>query len=340
MSNPISLHNLPLNALRAFEAAARLGSFKAAAAALFVTPAAISQQVTALEAYLGVQLFERLNRAIRLTETGAALARETSAAFARIEAALMQASPSRGGSGNALVISVVPSFASRWLAPRLDRFHLRYPQIDLQLLVSEALVDLAVDERVDLALRYGPGPYRGLHARRLPFDNRLLPVCSPPLRATLPDELSMIDEASPVPLLRVTLPPPVNGDGGGAGAGSGGGSGGYRVPRRLNNVWTGWLAAVGLDSPALLRAAESGPLYSVTHVAIEAALAGRGIALAPLALVADDLAAGRLERVGSAAAPDINAFWLLSRQAHEVKPSVHAFIDWIEGETAASPRSA
>ncbi|CAB3689726.1 LysR substrate-binding domain-containing protein [Trinickia soli] len=339
MSSTISLHNMPLNALRAFEAAARLGSFKAAAAALFVTPAAISQQVTALETYLGVQLFERLNRAIRLTEAGTALAQDISAAFARIEAALMQASPSRSGSGSALVISVVPSFASRWLAPRLDRFHRQYPQIDLQLLVSETLVDLAVDDRVDLALRYGPGPYRGLHARRLPFDNRLLPVCSPPLRATLPDELSMVDEASAVPLLRVTLPPPVNGDGGG-GAGGGSGSGSSRAPRRLNNVWTGWLAATGLDSPALLRAAGSGPLYSVTHVAIEAALAGRGIALAPLALVADDLAAGRLERVGSTAAPDVNAFWLLSRETHGVKPGVRAFVDWIERETAVSPGAA
>lgn len=324
MPSAISLNNLPLSALRAFEAAARLGSFKAAAAQLFVTPAAISQQVSSLETYLGTPLFERLNRAVRLNATGEALAKEVSAAFAGMEAALLAAAPSRPQGREALVISVVPSFATRWLAPRLERFYRQCPRVDLQLLVSETIVDLAVDGRVDLALRYGPGPYPNVHAERLGFDDVVVPVCSPALRAKLPAELSLVSEPLPAPLLRVTLPPA-------ASACAPGRTG------KLSNVWPAWLAATGLHAPMWLEAAESGPLYSVTHVALEAAIAGRGIALSPLALVADDLAQGRLERIGTAAVRDVNGFWLLGRQARTGEPAVRAFVDWTRSEVAASP---
>ncbi|MGG1945169.1 LysR substrate-binding domain-containing protein [Trinickia sp. NRRL B-1857] len=322
MPNVISIHNLPLSALRAFEAAARLGSFKAAAAELFVTPAAISQQVTALETYLGTLLFERLNRAVRLTATGATLAGDVSSAFAQMQAALIAAAPSHAHARNTVVLSAVPSFASRWLVPRLDRFYERHPQIDLQLMVSETLVDLAVDARVDLALRYGPGPYRQLDARRLAFVDLVMPVCSPALRAKLPAELSLVGRSVPAPLLRVPLPPTTAGSRG----------------ARPANVWTAWLAATGRQSPAWLAAAESGPFYSLMHLAIEAAIAGRGIALAPFSLVADDLAEGRLERVGTEAVPDVNAFWLLARKTQTEKPGVRAFVEWLHGEVAASPR--
>jgi DNA-binding transcriptional LysR family regulator len=323
MPNVIAIHNLPLSALRAFEAAARLGSFKAAATELFVTPAAISQQVTTLESYLGAPLFERLNRAVRLTPAGSVLANHISGAFAQIHAALIAASPSHAPARNTLVISAVPSFASRWLAPRLDDFYRRHAGIDLQLLVSETLVDLANDGRIDLALRYGPGPYGELDAQRLAFVDEVVPVCSPALRATLPAELSLIERSVPAPLLRVALPPS---------------SAAVLSRGRPDNVWTGWLAATGLHSPAWLAAAESGPLYSVMHLAIEAAIAGRGIALAPFALVADDLAAGRLERVGTVAVPDANAFWLLSRKTGTVKPGAQAFADWLKSEVAACDR--
>lgn len=321
MRNAISIHNLPLSALRAFEAAARLGSFKAAAAELFVTPAAISQQVTTLETYLGTPLFERLNRAVRLTATGATLAEEVSGAFAQIQAALIAAAPSHAHARNTVVLSAVPSFASRWLVPRLDGFYERHPQIDLQLMVSETLVDLAVDARVDLALRYGPGPYRALDAQRLAFVDLVVPVCSPALRARLPAELALVGRSVPAPLLRVPLPPA---------AGTRG--------ARPENVWTAWLAATGRQSPAWLAAAESGPFYSLMHLAIEAAIAGRGIALAPFALVADDLAEGRLVRVGTEAVPDVNAFWLLGRKTLSDKPGVRAFVAWLQSEVAASLR--
>lgn len=333
MPTDISVHNLPLSALRAFEAAARLGSFKAAAAELFVTPAAISQQVVALETYVGATLFDRLNRAVRLTPAGAALATEVSGAFAQLQTALMAAAPVRAQERNTLVISAVPSFASRWLAPRLDAFHRCHPHIELQLLVSEALVDLAADGRVDLALRYGPGPYREWDAQRLAFADLVVPVCSPSVRAKLPEELSQARGSVPAPLVRVTLPPSAAGGRPSQSPAPNASSG------RPGNVWTAWLAATGLSSPEWVAAAESGPLYSVMHLAIEAAIAGRGIALAPFALVADDLAAGRLERIGTARVPDANAFWLLTRKARGDKPAVRAFADWLRGEVlrAAQP---
>jgi LysR family glycine cleavage system transcriptional activator len=319
MSSAISISNVPLNALRAFEASARLGSFKAAAAELFVTPAAISHQILALEDYLGTPLFQRLNRAVRLTETGEGLAREVSAAFARIETALSAAAPAHARARNALVISAVPSFASRWLAPRLDRFQTLHPDIELRLLSSETIVDLAADGDVDIALRYGRGPYRGLHAEQLWPADLLVPVCSPALRASLPAELTLVDERTPVTLLRVSLPA----------------SEGVNARGRPDNVWTNWLKATGHTSPVLLAEAESGPLYSVSHLAVDAAIAGRGVALAPLALVADDLAAGRLVRMGTVAAPDINSYWLLCRKDKADLPRIQAFVDWITAEIAA-----
>ncbi|MGN6084111.1 LysR substrate-binding domain-containing protein [Trinickia sp.] len=340
MPTAISVHNLPLSALRAFEAAARLGSFKAAAAELFVTPAAISQQIVALETYVGAALFDRLNRAVRLTPTGAALAKEVSGAFAQLQTALMAAAPVRVQERNTLVISAVPSFASRWLAPRLDTFHRRHPYIEVQLLVSEALVDLAADGRVDLALRYGPGPYREWEAQRLAFADLVVPVCSPSVRAKLPAELSQAGGAVPAPLVRVTLPP--SAAGGRPSPSPSPSPSPNSAPNassgRPDNVWTAWLAATGLTSPEWGAAAESGPLYSVMHLAIEAAIAGRGIALAPFALVADDLAAGRLERIGTAQVPDANAFWLLIRKARGDKPAVRAFADWLCGEVASARR--
>ncbi|GAB3252265.1 LysR family transcriptional regulator [Chitinimonas naiadis] len=319
MPSTVSINNVPLGALRAFEAAARLGSFKAAAAELFVTPAAISHQIQALEGYLGTVLFQRLNRAVRLTASGCELAQAVSAAFAQIDTALTAAAPRARRQRNTLVISAVPTLASRWLAPRLHRFHDAYPDIDLHLASSDVVVDLVNDTGVDIALRYGLGPFTELHAEQLWTDDLLVPVCSPSLQAGLPAELSLLGTKTPVTLLRVALAPSAE------------------PPSRArpSNVWTQWLAATGLDNPVLLAAADDGPLYSVSHLAIEAAIAGRGIALAPQILVADDLAAGRLVRMGSLAVPDARSHWLLCRKEQAELAKIRAFADWVQSEIKA-----
>lgn len=151
-------HPAPLNALRAFEAAARCLSLQAAAAQLFVTPAAVSHQVKHLEAYLGVKLFHRGHRSIALTEEGAALAASLSALFGQLDLALDRAVASTTAN---LRVSTMESFAAKWLAPRLHRFHRDCPDLKVRIETGNAHVDVA-GGAVDVAIRYGPGGYTGV----------------------------------------------------------------------------------------------------------------------------------------------------------------------------------
>ena len=165
----------PLNALRAFEAAARHLSFKSAAEELNVTPAAVSHQVKALEDLLGVPLFHRMTRALRLTEAGqAALPALTEGFDKLVEAAKRIRAYSDSG---VLTISVSPSFGSIWLVPRLERFRRRHPDIEIRIDGTDRLADVASGE-VDVALRYGPGNYKGVQVDFL-FNQFNNPVCSP-----------------------------------------------------------------------------------------------------------------------------------------------------------------
>ncbi len=175
----------PLNALRAFEAAARELSFKRAAAELHVTQGAISHQVRALEQALGLKLFVRLHRALRLTEAGARYLPAVRASFDALDAATRALATKRGAAK--LRVSVLPSFAASWLVPRLGAFRAKHPRIDLTLHSSAALVDLARDP-VDVAIRYGAGDYPGLHVEPLMRD-AIAPVASPRLRLTKPEQL-------------------------------------------------------------------------------------------------------------------------------------------------------
>jgi LysR family glycine cleavage system transcriptional activator len=170
-------HLPPLNALRAFEAAARHLSLTRAAEELHVTPAAVSHQVKGLEAYLGVKLFRRANRALLLTDAGQACLPGLHEGFDRLAEAV-EAVRSRDESGP-LTVSVPPSFGAKWLVTRLDRFRQAYPGYDVRLDASMRLVDL-MREGVDVAVRYGAGHYEGMRVDRL-MDEVAIPVCSPRL---------------------------------------------------------------------------------------------------------------------------------------------------------------
>jgi LysR family glycine cleavage system transcriptional activator len=167
----------PLNSLRAFEAAARHLSFTKAAEELHVTPAAISHQIKALEEQLGVPLFRRLTRALRLTEAGQAALPPMRDGFDRLADAvdLLRAHEESG----AITVSLDPSFAAKWLVPRLDRFRAAHPDLDLRLDATDKLADFQRDN-VDLAIRYGGGNYPGLEVERL-LSEEIFPVCSPKL---------------------------------------------------------------------------------------------------------------------------------------------------------------
>ena len=167
----------PLNALRSYEAAARHLSFTRAAGELGVTPAAVSHQVKMLEDHLGVALFQRVNRQLVLTEAGGACLPGIRAAFEGLSTAID--SISVAGRSGVLTVSVAPSFASKWLLPRLERFKAIHPDIDVRVSASMQLVDFAGGE-IDVAIRYGSGRYPGLASERL-IDEAVIPVCSPKL---------------------------------------------------------------------------------------------------------------------------------------------------------------
>src|SRR3954451_14319842 len=169
----------PLNALRAFEAAARRGGFAKAAGELAATPAAVSQQVRLLEAELGVGLFRRLPRGLELTPAGRSALPELGAAFARLARAVEDMRGER--LGGPLAVSVLPSLAHRWLLPRLPALAAAHPEIDLTVHAEARAVDLA-REAVDLDIRYGKAHYPGLHARLL-LTEEVFPVCAPTPRA-------------------------------------------------------------------------------------------------------------------------------------------------------------
>jgi len=294
----------PLNALRAFEAAARHLSFNAAAEELNVTPAAISHQIKALEADLGVKLFRRLNRAVRLTDAGQACVPGLRDGFERIAAAVARAR--QGDSVGLLTVTASPAIASKWLVPRLERFRARHPDIDLRIDASMRMVDFARED-VHVGLRYGTGNYPGLHTELL-LRSEMFPVCSPalltgehPLRkpADLRHHTLIHDETA-------TLDP-------------------------KGPDWAMWLRAAGvtdIDTGHGLR-------FNQVALAMDAAIGGRGVVLARDIFAADDLAAGRLVRPFGKATPVDFSVYVVIPPALVGTPKVKAFRDWLFAEAAA-----
>jgi LysR family glycine cleavage system transcriptional activator len=298
-----------LNALRAFEAAGRHLSFTRAAEELHVTPAAISHQVKALEAHLGVQLFRRLNRALLLTDAGQLCLPGVGEGFDRLAAAMagLEERDARG----ALTVSVSPSFASKWLVPRLERFTTAYPEIDVRVSASMALVDFQRED-VDLAIRYGRGKYPGLRVDPLLQDS-IAPMCSPRLR----------DGARPIRVL-----------------------GDLRRHTLLHDDsmsfddaapdWRMWLAAAGVEGVDTDR----GMRFSQFDLAIQAAIDGAGVVLGFRSLVADDLAAGRLVIPFDLSLPLSFAYYVVAPEATADRPKVAAFRDWLLAEAAVQTSNA
>jgi LysR family glycine cleavage system transcriptional activator len=299
----------PLNALRAFEAAGRLESLTAAAEELSVTPAAVGHQVRALEDFFEQALFERRYRAIALTEKGQLLLggltdgfdmlAETVDAFTALE----QRRP--------LMITCCNSFASRWLVPRLDEFHHRYPDIDVRLDATQRLIDLRRDE-FDLGIRFGPGHWEGLEADFL-LDEEFIPVASPGLLAAKP-----VDK--PADLANHTLlhrDEPLE-------------------PAPLD--WAMWLQAAEVDGVD----PERGLRYSMESMAIQAAVDGHGIALVSNVLAESDIEAGRLVRLFDIGLrPELDLAYYLAYAPNRLRhPRVAAFRDWLLEAVGGSARLA
>ena len=288
----------PLNALRAFEAAARHLSFTRAAGELHVTQAAISHQVKALEAHLGRPLFRRLNRALVLTEDAQMYLAGLREAFDMMDAATARlvAGESRG----VLTVSVLPSFAAKWLVPRLGRFREAHPGIDVRLAPSHELVDFARDD-VDIGIRAGAGHYPGLRTVRLLAED-MFPVCAPALIDGQPPL------RAPADLRRHTL---LHDDG-------------YAA-------WGLWLRAAGASAVE----AEQGPIFLDASMPLLAAAAGQGVALARGELAGGDLAEGRLVRPFALSLPAEFAYYVVCPEAYAERPKIRAFREWLLAEAGA-----
>lgn len=293
-------HLPSITALRAFEAAAENKSFVKAAAQLHVTPAAISQQLRALEALLKVKLFQRVGRSVRLTEAGRRWLPEVRGCLDGIERAIERV---EGHAGSALTITVAPSLASRWLVDRIHGFTEVQPDISVRMLATPEVIDLRSQE-VDLAIRFGPGRYPGLVVERL-LSEYLVPVCAPGLLARGPPL------AAPADLRHHTL---IHDES-------------VSVP---GGTWQLWLQAVGAPPVD----AHAGPRFSLAELALQAAIRGRGVVLARWHLCVDDV---RAERLVAPFAQYIDcpfAYYVVSTPELHDSPPVAAFREWLFAEAA------
>jgi LysR family glycine cleavage system transcriptional activator len=293
----------PLNALRAFEAAGRHLSFSKAADELSVTPGAISQQMRILESWLGTPLFTRDPKGLQLTDAGHAALPHMRDGFDRLAAGtrLMQ----KGTGPSKVTVSVAPSFASKWLVPRLDHFQERHPEIDIYVHADMEVVDFGAAD-VDVAVRFGRGGYEGLVTERL-MGESIVPVCHP--------DLTRGQRAlrSPADLASHTL---IHDDSDKDGV----------------LTWAMWLRAAGVEAEGSQR----GPRFNQSSLAIEAAVAGKGVVLARYALAVADLEAARLVIPFAHETPTDFAYWLVYPEAKSVLPEVRAFTAWLKDEVARS----
>lgn len=291
----------PLNALRAFEAAGRLGSLKEAAAQLHVTNGAISQQVRLLEAWLGAPLFERHNRRIVLTADARAYLAQIGPLFEQ----LAQATANYGVPATVsrtLSVNASATFTLRWLVPRLEKFRSEHTNIDVRIETSNEPVE-SIKETYDVIIRGGPDTFYGYWMRPFLAEERL-PVCSPALLARLP--LREPQDLQQHTLLHTTS-----------------------LPR----VWPDWLAKAQVHdlSPA-------GTLtFDHFYLTLQAAIDGMGIAMGPTSLVSDDLAAGRLVAPFSGPRLPSRSYCAYVPDERSADDVVMLFCSWLEREGKCAP---
>ncbi len=293
-------------ALRTLLAAAKHLNFTRAADELGLTPAAVSFQIKEIEDQLGVKLFTRTSRTIRLTEPGVILCEAAADALDLMHRAVSRAQ--KAGRGTAqLKVTVDPQFATKWLMRRVERFRKSHSDIDLRFDIAYEVRDFDVDD-IDVAIRFGSGKYPGLAASRL-FDNIIVPVCSPRLLT------SGRPLKEPRDLLHHTL---------------------AHIEWSRQGVtwpnWRMWMAAAGIDD----FDDSNTIVFEASSNAVDAAMAGDAVALADFAMVANDLSEGRLVRpfeLSIKAAPEY-AYHLVYPETSAADQRITAFRDWMLAECA------
>lgn len=315
----------PLNALKAFEATARHSSVKKAALELNVTPAAVSHQIKALEDYLGVRLFHRRNRALELTEAARASLPKLREGFDNLVQAVEQLrTRSRGGM---LMVSAAPSFAARWLMPRLHRFLEARPETDVRVsarlrqpiegarrgaVAERATVDAWLADS-DVAVLYGRGDYPGFRVDKLLALN-VTPICSPRLLRDPEHPLLRPSDLKYHLLLHDDTGDLYDGV----------------------SFWEVWLKAAGVEGVDLKR----GPHFSHAILAFEAALEGHGVVATMPVLAEPDLHAARLVTPFALRVPLVSAYYVVCRDETATRPDVAAFREWLLAEAAKETQTA
>lgn len=292
-----------LQAWVAFEAAARAGTFAAAAEELSVTPAAVSQHLRTLETYLGIRLFSRGAHGVVLTEEGRRVLPGVQDGLRSISGAVDLLG--HRGLCECVRVSTSPAFASRWLLPRIHRFNRAHPGIDLNLESTPRVVNLS-EENVDVAIRYGREVSDGAAAERL-FEEYVFPVGSPALIGSLASIGPATDILRRLPLIHDT----------------------NALERSYLPSWSGWLAQHGIAGVDVGRG-----LFLDPSLAVQAAVEGRGLLLGRSVIVIDDLMAERLVRPLPQAVRSPNCFYLVHVERSRTTSRVAAFRDWLRAEAA------
>jgi LysR family transcriptional regulator, glycine cleavage system transcriptional activator len=289
----------PLSTLRPFEAAARLESFSRAAEELHLTHGAVSHQVRALEEHLGAPLFARHGKRVTLTGAGRAFAERVRGALDDLAQA---AEALRARRDDRLTVSVLPSFASRWLMPRLIRFMDANPGIDVNVIATTTLADFRADE-VDVAVRFGGGPWPPMVCEHF-LDDEYFPVGAAKAgRARLPK--------TPREMLKLG------------------------IIREDRDYWRAWFEKAGV--PIEEARAARGPTFNDSTYALQAAARGEGIALARRSIVYEDLERGTLRQLFDITVPSRERYWFVSPKETASTRKVKLFREWVRSELAAGP---
>jgi LysR family glycine cleavage system transcriptional activator len=291
----------PLNALKAFEAAARSESFTRAAEELCVTQGAVSHQVKALEATLGIKLFNRERQRLLITEAGREYLAVVRDALDRIAVGTDRLTQRQ--SSGVLTLSTSPDFAAKWLVHRLGRFAEAHPDIDLRVSATMHHVDFARED-VDLAVRHGDGHWVGLDVVRL-CSEQLFPVCSPKL-ASGRNRITKASGLLKFPLLRL----------------------------EDSKAWSQWFDAAGVADADVSH----GPILNRASMLIDAAVDGQGVALARTALAAWDLINGRLVKPIDVSLRVSKTYWIVCPKATSALPKITIFRNWLLAEAADDAR--
>lgn len=299
--------NLPFAALRTFESVARLRGFGRAAEELGVTQSAVSQQVKAVEEWLGVQLLTRGKGRVGPTGDGERLALAVAAGFGAIATLCHELRAARGPNP-AIGLSCLPGFAVNWLFPRLINFDQRHPDFPVSIMTTATMTPATDDDDADLAIRYGLGGYSGMHVERL-MSERLFPVCAPALLARLPLQ-SVAD------LARHTLLYDDIAEVGGT-----------------PPTWEYWARELGLTLPRPARTRRFGQ----SNMVVQAAISGFGVALGREPLVIDALTEGRLVRPFTETVASQFSYWIVCPVEAQASERISAIRTWLHDEVARQP---